>query len=71
MLSNSGSNAGQSARAYTTLHRAGLVPAETEDILIHCAGAPRTAAATAMVTGPARQITGACWRCSHSCATAA
>jgi RND superfamily putative drug exporter len=56
MLSNSGSNVGQSAHAYTTLHRAGLVPAETEDILIHSPSAHRTAAATAAIAAQARRL---------------
>jgi RND superfamily putative drug exporter len=56
MLSNSGSNVGQSAHAYTTLHRAGLVPAETEDILIRSASAHRTVAATSAVAAQARRL---------------
>jgi len=56
LLSNSGSNVGPSARAYSTLHRAGLVPAETEDILIRSASAHRTAAAAAAVAARARRL---------------
>ena len=56
MLSNSGSNVGQSARAYTTLHRAGLVPAETEDVLIRSASARRTVAATSAIAAQARRL---------------
>jgi uncharacterized membrane protein YdfJ with MMPL/SSD domain len=55
-LSDSGSNVGQSAHAYDTLHRAGLVPAETEDILIRSSSPRRTAGATAVFAGRARQL---------------
>src|SRR5579875_3256783 len=56
VLSESGSNVGQSARAETTLHRAGLVPAETEDILIRSASARRTRAATRALARRAREL---------------
>jgi uncharacterized membrane protein YdfJ with MMPL/SSD domain len=56
MLSNSASNVGPSARAYTTLHHAGLVPAETEDILIRSANAHRTAVATGAFAARARRL---------------
>lgn len=55
-LTNSGSNVGQSAHAYDTLHRAGLVPAETEEILIRSASAHRTASATAAFATRARRL---------------
>ncbi|HLI58916.1 MAG TPA: MMPL family transporter [Solirubrobacteraceae bacterium] len=55
-LTSSASNVGQSAHAYDTLHRAGLVPAETEEILIRSASAHRTASATAALAMRARRL---------------
>jgi uncharacterized membrane protein YdfJ with MMPL/SSD domain len=55
-LTDSGSNVGQSAHAYTALHRAGLVPAETEEILIRSASLRRTATATAALAARARRL---------------
>jgi uncharacterized membrane protein YdfJ with MMPL/SSD domain len=56
VLTDSGSNVGSSARAYAALHRAALVPSETEDILIHSAGARRTAGAAAALARRARGL---------------
>src|SRR5579875_1604499 len=56
MLSASGSNVGPSAHAYSTLHRAGLVPSETEDVLIRSASARRTSEAAAVLARRARGL---------------